>query len=216
MSIWTNTFVNLNKYIWQFEQIHLSIQTNTFGNLSKYILKCKKNTFANNTNSSLSKYNSETERLCLQQGGHSPLLQRPVLDSLALPQLPGSNNFRVHTLNWSWLSLKNHPNTYKGSLCKNISILWDYRGKQTTGQLLSPVYWVYRFISLPPWDIKLRQSLFKIRSTQLPGEIWDLDIPPGPHQVWCHTTAGMVKIMVYYENINWLNLDSQNIQAPDL
>ena len=112
--------------------------------------------------------------------------------------------------------VKNHPNTYKGSLCKSISILWDYRGKQTTGQLLSPVYWVYRFISLPPWDIKLRQSLFKIRSTQLPGEIWDLDIPPGPHQVWCHTTAGMVKIMVYYENINWLNLDSQNIQAPGL
>ena len=28
-SIWTNAFGNLNKYIWQFEQIHLAIWTNT-------------------------------------------------------------------------------------------------------------------------------------------------------------------------------------------
>ena len=35
----TNTFINLEKYIFKLEQIHLVIWTNAFGNLDKYILR---------------------------------------------------------------------------------------------------------------------------------------------------------------------------------
>ena len=37
LAIWTNTFNNWDKYILQFGQIHLAIWTNTFCNLYKYI-----------------------------------------------------------------------------------------------------------------------------------------------------------------------------------
>ena len=35
----TDTFLNLNKYILEFAQIHFGIWTNTFWNLNKYIFE---------------------------------------------------------------------------------------------------------------------------------------------------------------------------------
>ena len=76
LSVWTNTFYSLNKYILQFEQIHFiiwiagagqirrlrcsvfAIWTNTFSNLDKYTLKFKQIHLATwtNTFSNLDKY----------------------------------------------------------------------------------------------------------------------------------------------------------------
>ena len=38
LSIWTNTFINLDKYIYQFGQIHLAIWTNTFSNWTTMVV----------------------------------------------------------------------------------------------------------------------------------------------------------------------------------
>ena len=45
MSIWTNTFVNLDKYIFQLGQMHLAIWTNTIRNLEVH-LSIWRNTFS--------------------------------------------------------------------------------------------------------------------------------------------------------------------------
>ena len=50
LAIWTNTFFNLDKYIWQFGQIHLEIWTNTFFQFGKIHFSIWTNTFGNLTN----------------------------------------------------------------------------------------------------------------------------------------------------------------------